>query len=54
MYKIMVVEDDEVISKKLEAFLKSWNYSVLKVADFYTVLDAFHTFNPDLVLMDIT
>ena len=54
MYKIMVVEDDEVISKKLEAFLKSWNYSVLKVADFYTVLDTFHTFNPDLVLMDIT
>lgn len=54
MYKIMVVEDDEVISKKLEAFLNSWNYSVLKVADFYTVLDAFHTFNPDLVLMDIT
>lgn len=53
MYKIMVVEDDEVISKNWK-LLKSWNYSVLKVADFYTVLDAFHTFNPDLVLMDIT
>lgn len=24
MYKIMIVEDDELISKKLESFLKSW------------------------------
>ena len=25
MYKIMIVEDDELISKKLESFLESWN-----------------------------
>lgn len=54
MYKIMIVEDDELISKKLESFLKSWNYSVCRVTDFYNVMDAFHSFNPDLVLMDIT
>ena len=54
MYKIMIIEDDEVISKKLESFLSSWNYNVFRVVDFYTVLDNFHTFNPDLILMDIT
>ena len=54
MYKILIVEDDELISKKLESFLKSWNYDVNRVVDFYNVLDAFQSFNPDLVLMDIT
>lgn len=34
MYKIMIVEDDELISKKLESFLKSWNYDVNRVVDF--------------------
>ena len=54
MYKILIVEDDELISKKLESFLKSWNYDVNRVTDFYNVMDAFQSFNPDLVLMDIT
>mgnify|MGYP003018677972 CR=1 FL=1 len=54
MYKILIVEDDELISKKLESFLKSWNYDVNRVVDFYNVLDEFQSFNPDLVLMDIT
>ena len=54
MYKILIIEDDELISKKLESFLKSWNYDVNRVVDFYNVLDAFQSFNPDLVLMDIT
>ena len=45
MYKIMIVEDDELISKKLESFLKSWNYDVYRVVDFYNVMDAFHSFN---------
>ena len=42
MYKIMIIEDDEVISKKLESFLCSWNYNVFRVVDFYSVLDNFH------------
>lgn len=54
MYKILIVEDDELISKKLESFLKSWNYDVNRVVDFYNVMDVFQSFNPDLVLMDIT
>lgn len=37
----MIVEDDELISKKLESFLKSWNYDVYRITDFYNVMDAF-------------
>ena len=48
MYKILIVEDDELISKKLESFLKSWNYDVNRVVDFYNVMDAFQSFNPDI------
>ena len=54
MATIMIVEDDELISKKLESFLESWNYDVNRVVDFYNVMDTFHSLNPDLVLMDIT
>ena len=50
MYKVLIVEDDELISKKLESFLESWNYSVCRVTDFYNVMDAFHSFNPDLAI----
>lgn len=34
MYKILIVEDDELISKKLESFLKSWNYDVIELLIF--------------------
>ena len=42
MYKILIIEDDELISKKLESFLKSWNYDVNRVVDFYNVLMHFN------------
>lgn len=54
MYKIMIVEDDEIISLKLEQFLCSWNYSVFRTVDFYHVYEDFCMFSPDLILMDIT
>ena len=43
MYKILIIEDDELISKKLESFLKSWNYDVYRITDFYNVMDAFQS-----------
>ena len=54
MYSILIVEDDEVISKKMEQFLISWNYTVKRVTDFENVMHDFTLINPDLVLMDIT
>ena len=34
MYRIMIVEDDEVIAKTIRQHLQSWNYEVFAVADF--------------------
>lgn len=53
MYKIFVVEDDEVIAGSIEKHLKNWNYEVKCAVDFSDVMSEFGTFSPHLVLMDI-
>lgn len=53
MYKIMIVEDDEVISTTLKKHLEKWEYDVFCVQDFHHVLESFIEFSPDLVLLDI-
>lgn len=54
MYSIWIVEDDEVIAKKMQEFLSTWNYSVSCVKDFHHILEEFIERKPDLVLMDLT
>lgn len=54
IYKILIVEDDPVISQKMEQFLVSWNYEVKRIIDFTKVMEDFISFKPDIVLMDIT
>ena len=41
MYRILVVEDDEVIAKTIRQHLQSWNYEVFAVADFNSVMEEF-------------
>ncbi|MCR5720083.1 MAG: response regulator transcription factor [Lachnospiraceae bacterium] len=53
MYRILVVEDDEVIAENTKKLLESWNYEALCAKDFENVLKEFALFNPQLVLMDI-
>lgn len=53
MYKIFIVEDDEVISKVLKQHLEKWDYEVTTVKDFSNVVSEFVTCNPQIVLMDI-
>lgn len=53
MFRILVVEDDKVIADKIEAHLERWGYQVECAADFANVLEHFHRFAPQLVLMDI-
>lgn len=52
-YKILIVEDEELLAKKMKSFLESWGYEVEIVRDFSNVLQEFHSVSPDLVLMDI-
>ena len=54
MFRIFLVEDDPAISWVLERQLTAWNYQVGLVQDFQDVLGDFRTFQPHLVLLDIS
>ena len=53
MYRILVVEDDEIIARSVRRHLESWDYEVTCVKDFANVMAEFSEFAPQLVLMDI-
>lgn len=54
MQKILIVEDDDMISSILKKHLSKWNYEVDVVEDFEHVMEKFHQFQPSLVLLDIS
>ncbi|MBE5962464.1 MAG: response regulator transcription factor [Lachnospiraceae bacterium] len=54
MYKIMIVEDDEIIARILSENLKQWGYETCVVTDFQAVTEAFVREQPHMVLLDIT
>lgn len=53
MYRIFIVEDDEIIARTLKRHLEGWNYEVACVEDFSNVMPEFIRFMPQLVLMDV-
>lgn len=53
MLRILIVEDDHMISGKMKKHLEKWGYEVACVTDFANVLQHFEQFAPQLVLMDI-
>lgn len=53
MYKIFIVEDDEIIARTIKEHLNVWDYDVHCVQDFSNVMTEFAKFDPQLVLMDI-
>lgn len=54
MYKLLIVEDDEIISRTLKKHLEGWDYQVACITDFSDVMSSFASVDPQLVLMDIT
>ena len=54
MYKILIVEDDMVIAKTIKAHLESWGYEVEYITDFQNVVSHFASYDPQLVLLDIS
>ena len=54
MYKLLVVEDDEVIARAIKGHMEGWGYEVVCAEDFKDVLQTFVEENPQLVLMDIS
>lgn len=54
MYRIMIVEDDPVITGELARHMARWGLEARGVEDFSAVLKEFLSFDPQLVLLDIT
>ena len=52
-YRILVVEDDSVISAAVARHISSWGCEVKCVEDFSDVMGEFTRFDPQLVLLDI-
>ena len=53
MYKIMIVEDDLTIAESVSNHLQKWGFETKCVEDFMNIMDCYHAFAPDLILMDI-
>ena len=53
MYRILIVEDDEMIAGLVKKHLESWGYQVECVTDFAHVLVEFVQKDPQLVLLDL-
>lgn len=54
MYKILIVEDDFVIANSLKEHLTNWGYSVEYVEKFKDIISTFISYDPQIVLMDIS
>lgn len=53
MYKILIIEDDPIISQSLQNHLQKWGFEAAEIIDFHHVLDEFVRVDPQLVLLDI-
>lgn len=53
MYRILIVEDDEIIAGLVKKHLESWGYPVDLISDFSQVLAEFVRKDPQLVLLDL-
>jgi len=54
MYKILIVEYDETITKAIKNTIESWNYNALCITDFRDIMKEFVAYSPHLVLLDIS
>lgn len=54
MYRILIVEDDRTIAQLLAEYLQRWGFDAEYAEDFSDVTGTFLTFQPHLVLLDIS
>ncbi len=54
MYRIFLIEDDEVIAGAVTRYLEGWGYTVRCAQAFDRILQEFAAFDPQLVLLDIS
>lgn len=51
--KIMIIEDDETLTKEISSFLVKWGYETVSAQKFDQILQEFSAQMPQLILMDI-
>ena len=54
MYKILIIEDDEIIAKSIEKEMSNWGFIAKKITNFQDIIPEFVEFDPQLILLDIT
>lgn len=54
MYRILIVEDDSTIAKMIKKHLISWGYEAVCSENFQNITEDFLSFNPQLVLLDLS
>lgn len=54
MYRILIIEDDLHIAEGIKERLKQWDYEAEAIHNFREVMQEFVSFQPHLVLLDIT
>lgn len=54
MYRVLIVEDDFVIAESLMAHLGNWGFEVKYIENFKDVISEFTSYDPHIVLMDVT
>lgn len=53
MYRIYIVEDDDIIARSMKRHLEGWDYEVKCALDFSKIMTEFSEYSPQLVLMDV-
>ena len=53
MYRILIIEDDDIIAKNIATHFKRWNYETMQIIDYKNIMEEFLKFDPQLVLLDI-
>ena len=53
MNKILLVEDDEIISKSIKQYLENWDFEVKQARDFKNITNEFNKCNAHIVLLDL-
>ena len=53
MYRILIVEDDTVISEQVSKYLSRWGYETACAEDFDDILPQFDSLDTQMVLLDI-
>jgi len=53
MRKILIIEDDKLISSSLKLYLENSNFHVFLHDEGYKAIDVILDINPDLIILDI-